>query len=152
VQSLIEQEPTISAQLSLWRQRGTVVDLGRLRIVPLDSTLLYVRPLFLTARDQEGAIPQLQRVIASDGENVAMAETLAAAITQLYAGSRTPAGEPAAPSAPPPGAAANWPVEALQLYEEAQARLRDGDFAGFGAVWARLRETLERAARQGATP
>ncbi|HSJ14854.1 MAG TPA: UPF0182 family protein, partial [Longimicrobiales bacterium] len=63
VQSLIEQQPAISSQLSLWRQRGTSVDIGRLRIVPLDSTLLYVRPLFLTAANQEGAIPQLQRVI-----------------------------------------------------------------------------------------
>ncbi|NJD09118.1 MAG: hypothetical protein FIB01_01310, partial [Gemmatimonadetes bacterium] len=84
VQSLIEQDPGISAQLSLWRQRGTDVELGRLRIVPADSTLLYVRPLFLTARDQQGAIPQLQRIIVSDGANVSMAETLESAVAGLY--------------------------------------------------------------------
>jgi uncharacterized membrane protein (UPF0182 family) len=151
VQSLIEQDPAISAQLSLWRQRGTDVELGRLRIVPADSTLLYVRPLFLTARDQQGAIPQLQRVIVSDGANVSMAETLESAIAALYRGADAGAGQPAPTARAPtaPGASAgNWPAEALELYEQAQERLRQGDFAGFGEAWTRLRAVLERAARQ----
>src|SRR5207253_5291378 len=36
VQALIEQDPAISPQLTLWRQSGSDVDLGHLRIVPLD--------------------------------------------------------------------------------------------------------------------
>ncbi|HSJ13523.1 MAG TPA: hypothetical protein VK939_03855, partial [Longimicrobiales bacterium] len=135
------------------RQRGTSVDIGRLRIVPLDSTLLYVRPLFLTAANQEGAIPQLQRVIVSDGARVDWGESLDEAIGRLYAGGAAPpaaAGAPVTPGTPVTPSAA-WPEEALRLYDEAQARLREGDFAGFGAAWARLRETLQRAAREGAS-
>jgi hypothetical protein len=151
VQSLIEQDPGISAQLALWRQRGTDVELGRLRIVPADSTLLYVRPLFLTAREQQGAIPQLQRIIVSDGANVSMAESLDAAVAGLYRGAGgVAAGEPAAAEAPRPQTspalpAVGWSAEALQLYDLAQERLRQGDFAGFGAAWTRLREVLVRA-------
>jgi hypothetical protein len=152
VQSLIEQEPGISAQLSLWRQRGTDVELGRLRIVPADSTLLYVRPLFITARDQQGATPQLQRIIVSDGANVSMAETLEAAIAALYRGTAevppTPADQARAPTGVPAVPGGDWPREALELYERAQERLRQGDFAGFGEAWARLREVLMRATGQ----
>lgn len=152
VQSLIEQDPVISAQLALWRQRGTDVELGRLRIVPVDSTLLYIRPLFLTAQRQEGAIPQLQRIIVSDGVNASMGETLQDAVAVLYRGD-VPAAESAAPAAGPElpaatGPFAAWPEEALQLYDQAQERLRQGDFAGFGEAWARLREILQRAARE----
>jgi hypothetical protein len=159
VQALIEQEPGIARELSLWRQRGTAVDMGRLRIVPLDSTLLYVRPLFMTALNQDGAIPQLQRVIASDGVNVAMAETLDGAISRLYAGvpqpSATEGGAASAgrPARPPGGApTGDWPDEALRQFEEAQARLREGDLAGFGAALERLHETLQRAARAAESP
>lgn len=150
VQSLIEQDPAISSQLALWRQRGTEVELGRLRIVPADSTLLYVRPLFLTARDQQGAIPQLQRIIVSDGANVSMAETLESAVASLYRGATA---TQAVPAGQGPGVRelpdAGWPAEALQLYDQAQERLRQGDFAGFGEAWTRLREVLLRASRQG---
>jgi uncharacterized membrane protein (UPF0182 family) len=152
VQSLIEQDPGISAQLALWRQRGTDVELGRLRIVPVDSTLLYIRPLFLTAQRQEGAIPQLQRIIVSDGLNVSMGETLESAVSALYRGDVAAAAAPdtltdTARTVPD----ARWPDEALRLYDEAQERLRQGDFAGFGEAWARLREVLQQAARGGAS-
>jgi hypothetical protein len=126
------------------------VELGRLRIVPADSTLLYVRPLFLTARDQQGAIPQLQRIIVSDGANVSMAETLEGAVAALYRGAT--AAQPSRPEqaqATPAIPQAGWSGEALELYEQAQERLRQGDFAGFGEAWARLREVLVRASRQG---
>src|SRR5690606_32003929 len=63
VEILIEQDPTISQQLSWWRQSGSDVDLGRLRIVPLDSTFLYVEPLVLSG--QGHSTPQLQRLLAS---------------------------------------------------------------------------------------
>lgn len=153
VQSLIEQQPAISSQLSLWRQRGTSVDIGRLRIVPLDSTLLYVRPLFLTALNQEGAIPQLQRVIVSDGANVEWGETLDEAIARLYAGTAAatiPAADAPTAAAAAAAPSADWPAEALRLYDEAQARLREGDWAGYGAALSRLREILQQAARASA--
>jgi uncharacterized protein len=51
--------PVIAQQLSLWRQQGTTVEIGRLRIMPTDSSILYIEPLFLSA--QERGIPQLQR-------------------------------------------------------------------------------------------
>lgn len=148
IQTIIEQDPEISAQLSLWRQAGSNVEDGELRIVPAAGRILYVQPLFLSA--QAGSIPQLQRVVVSDGTRVAMGVTLVQALQALAGGEAAwragegmevlPAAPPAGTPAAPPGS--DWPARALELLEAAEERLRAGDFAGFGARWAELQDLL----------
>lgn len=144
VRALIEQDPAISPQLSLWRQAGSDVDIGQLRVVPLDSTFVYVEPLFLSA--QGSPIPELRRVVVSDGRLVAMAATLAEAVDALSGpGAAAPVvRQPGVAALPPTG---EWPQRALQLLQRAEEQLRRGDFAGFGESWAALRELLREAAR-----
>src|SRR5690606_14256147 len=142
----IEADPVISQQLSLWQQAGRTVQRGSLRMVPTDSSLLYIQPLFLSAQDR--GIPQLQRVIVTDGTAVAMAEDLSPAIAAVLGetgAGALPMTEPQAdvPQAVPPAGMEDWRNRALELMGEADARLRDGDFAGFGAAWRRLRTLLE---------
>lgn len=142
IQTIMEQDPVISAQLSLWRQAGSDVDMGHLRVVPLDSAFIYVVPLFLSAEDS--AIPQLRRVVISDGRSVAWGATLADAIAQVREGERATAGNVEARSAPQAGGTAEeWPRRALQLLEAAEGRLRAGDWAGYGARMRELRALLE---------
>jgi uncharacterized protein len=145
ITSIIEADPLISQQLSLWQQAGRTVQRGHLRMVPTDSSLLYIQPLFLSAQDR--GIPQLQRVIVTDGTAVTMAEDLPAAMAALLGEARTApgiAGEPRElPDQPASPALTEWRVRALELMREADARLREGDFAGFGAAWTRLRTLLE---------
>lgn len=81
VEVLIEQDPVISPQVSLWRRAGSEVQFGQLRILPLDSTFLCIKPLFLSAGAR--AIPELRRVLVSDGREVTMAPTLAARLAEL---------------------------------------------------------------------
>jgi hypothetical protein len=145
ITSIIEADPFISQQLSLWQAAGRTVQRGHLRMVPTDSSILYIQPLFLSAQDR--AIPQLVRVIVTDGAAVSMAEDLPAAMAALLGETRTaraPASEPGEtgePAATP--ALLEWRARALELMREADARLREGDFAGFGAAWTRLRALLE---------
>jgi uncharacterized membrane protein (UPF0182 family) len=144
VRTIVEQDPLISQQLSFWRTGGNAVDLGRIRVVPLDSTVLYVQPLFLSA--SQGSIPQLTRVIVSDGTSVSFAESLPGAIDGLYGAAARPAADE--DSIPPdPG---TWALEALQLLEDAQQRIRDGDFAAFGEALERLERLLRRASAETA--
>lgn len=157
VQALIEQNPIISPRLTLWRQSGSDVDLGHLRVVPLDSGFIYVQPLFLSAQSTAGGqaqeIPELSQVIVSDGSAVAMDSTLAGSVQALRgetAGATTPgaaAARPAATAAPnaPAVRAGDWSGRALQLLDEADRRLRAGDFAGFGSAWKQLRAAVESA-------
>ena len=139
VQSIIEQDPDISRDLTLLRQKGSNVELGRLRILPSDSSLLYVEPLYLSA--EANAIPQLQYVIVSDGTRVAMKPDLRAAVAAL-GGDMATAPTPTPTNAP--AGDATWTQRALELMREAEERLRAGDFAGFGNAWGRLKAMLEQ--------
>jgi uncharacterized membrane protein (UPF0182 family) len=151
VQALMEQDPLISPQLSLWRQAGSDVELGHPRVIPLDSTFIYVQPLFLSAAGRP--IPELQRVIVSDGRAVSMAPSLQEAVRGLSASVGAPAPAPiSSPSRPaagvPAGSLPDQQRRALELLDDAERRLRSGDFAGFGARLAELRQLLQRAAQQ----
>ncbi len=134
VEALVEQDPVISQQFSLWRQGGSQVWSGHLHIVPVGRNLLYLEPIFLAA--EADAIPELRRFVVSDGRRVAMEPTLEEAIAALAlaGGGEAPVlslvGEVEETQLSPTG----WPREALDLLDEAENRLREGDWAGFGAA------------------
>jgi hypothetical protein len=52
------------------------------------------------------------------------------------------AAPPPSPDTPAPDTA--WTRRAMQLMQEAEERLRAGDFAGFGSAWNRLKTLLEQ--------
>jgi uncharacterized membrane protein (UPF0182 family) len=148
VEALIEQNPEIAQQLTLWRSGGSDVWTGHLHIVPVGTQLLYMEAIFLAATEQ--SIPELQRFVVSDGRRVSMGATLDAAVAAL-AGDRAPRPrevqlELGALSSPDPGI---WPREALDLLDLAERRVRQGDWAGFGAAMQELRRLLERLSPQG---
>lgn len=146
VAAMMEQDPAISPQLSLWRQAGSDVNLGYLRVLPLDHSFLYVQPIFLSARER--SIPELARVVVSDGRSVMMGTSLEEAARLLHSpAARTRPAEPPSVggSAPRPPASGDWSRRALQLLEQAEQRLRSGDWAGFGESWNALRTLLRQA-------
>lgn len=150
VQAIVEQDPAISPQLSLWRQAGSDVNIGHVRVVPVGSDFLYIMPLFLSA--QGSPIPELQRIIVSDGSRTAMANTLRDAVAALFGGSATgtaPSAQTqnaAATSAPATAAViAKWPARALDLLDQADRALRNGDYATFGARLNELKKFLQQA-------
>src|SRR5262245_14540019 len=60
----ISQDETIAPQVTLWNQQGSEVLQGTLLVIPIEESLLYVRPLYL--RSSGGRIPELNRVIGAD--------------------------------------------------------------------------------------
>jgi uncharacterized membrane protein (UPF0182 family) len=93
---------------------------GTLMVIPIEESLLYVRPLYLRA--QQGRIPELTRVIVAYQNSIAMERTLDAALARLFSAEavrarRTQAKESAvpqdaatsAPAAPQPAAAPGSP-------------------------------------------
>ena len=135
IEAMIDQDTTIARQLTLWDQRGSRVIRGNLLVVPIDQSFLYVEPVFLLAEGTN--IPQLKRVIVSDGNSIAMEPTLAEAL-QVVFGERpsTPQEATVAPQEPSSGAS-----EALSAAEQA---LRRGDWTAFGRAWEQLKNLLER--------
>ena len=150
VQAMIEQDPVIAPELSLLRQRGSGVDMGHLRVVPLDSTILYVQPLFLSA--EENPIPELWRVVVSDGSRITMAPSFTGALSALDLPSDARATPRRGTIPATPAATAGWSRRALDLLERAEARLREGDWAGYGRMLEELRTVLENANRGSGGP
>ena len=82
IEAMINQNTTISQQLTLWNQNGSRVIRGKQIVTPIENSFLYVVPLYLTAAATD--FPQLKRVIAIAGDRVVMEPTLDEAIASLF--------------------------------------------------------------------
>ncbi|MSR37156.1 MAG: hypothetical protein EXR95_11045 [Gemmatimonadetes bacterium] len=140
IEAMVEQDPIISAQFSLWRTSGSRVWTGHLHVVPENGRLVYVESIFLAAEGAD-AIPELRRFVVSDGKSVAMEPTLPEALDAVSGTVRSSG--PTRTELPTAGAGNGWPTRALQLLEGAQRRLREGDWSGFGTALDELRHLLE---------
>jgi len=154
----INQDAEISRQISLWDQHGSQVIQGNLFVIPIEEALIYVRPLYI--RSESGKIPELKRVVVAYENQIAMEETLEAAISKIFGGAvpenRGAAGTAPAAPAPEqqaPSGTANLAKEAGDAYDQAMQAQRQGDWAKYGAEINKLGTILENIKRNaGAAP
>lgn len=95
VEANINQDQVISKDLSLWNQQGSQVLRGQMVALPVDSTFLYVEPIYIQAK--EARMPQLKKVVISVGNTLIYADTYEQALAELAGTAAHPA--PAAPPA-----------------------------------------------------
>ena len=166
VEARINNDPVISAQLTLWDQAGSDVIRGNLLVIPVEDSLIYVEPLYLQA--EQSAIPELTRVIVAYGDVVVMEPNLKLALAAVFSG--TPGSPtttvPAGTTTTVPGATTTTTITvppvtttttisgtlptdrgalldlAEQLYEEARTAQRLDDWATYGEKIKRLGEVL----------
>jgi len=141
----INQDSEISQQISLWSQGGSQVIQGPLLVIPIEESLLYVRPLYLKA--QAGKIPELKRVVVAYENKIAMEETLEEGLTRIFGGGIgvRPAGSPTArPQVAPSQDIEERIRRAAGAYEEALRAQRDGDWARYGEAIRRLGDILKQ--------
>jgi uncharacterized membrane protein (UPF0182 family) len=171
-ESRIDQDPRISAQLSLWSQRGSKVIRGNTLVIPMGRSNLYVEPIYLqseSTQSRQGSLPELKQVVLSTGNRLVMEPTLDAALNSLFgqgtaAGIGPTGGQPAAiqpgtvplpvpiPGAASPGGASasisDLAREANDHFVRSQDALRAGDWARYGEEQRLLQETLRRLVEQ----
>lgn len=82
VETKIDQDRYLAAQLSLWDQRGSSVIRGNVLAIPIGETLLYVEPIYLEA--ETAAYPELRLVVIMHGDEISYAETFDAALNGLF--------------------------------------------------------------------
>lgn len=82
IEALINQDPAISEQISLWNRQGSRAIQGNLLVIPIEQSLLYVEPLYLEA--SQNSLPTLVRVIIAYENRIVMAETLEAALRAIF--------------------------------------------------------------------
>jgi uncharacterized membrane protein (UPF0182 family) len=141
----INQDPTISAQITLWNQQGSKVVRGNLLVIPVEQTLLYLEPLYLQA--ERSQLPELKRVVLATATRVVMDETLEAALARIVEGGRSPPPPASTPAPSAPAVSSDVAAlarAALEYYDRAQSRLRAGDFAGYGEEVRQLEAVLRR--------
>jgi uncharacterized membrane protein (UPF0182 family) len=147
IDARIDQDPVIARQLALWSQVGSTVIRGSLLAIPIEQSLIYVQPLYLAAA-QQGALPELRRVIVAHGNAIAMEPTLGQSLAVIF-GAAPRVAAPAPDTGPPAAATgiADLARRALEIWSRAQQALRDGDLAKYGAEQQRLEQAL-RALRE----
>jgi hypothetical protein len=108
----IDQNTTISKDISLLNQNGSSVLLGNVLMIPVADALLYIQPLYVAST--RNAIPELQNIIAVYGTTAAIGTTLGDALTQVFA-------SPVSTTVTPGGASSGLSPQVRQLLSDAQA-------------------------------
>jgi uncharacterized membrane protein (UPF0182 family) len=148
----INQDQVIAPQITLWNQQGSEVIQGTLMVIPIEESLIYVRPLYLRA--QAGRIPELTRVIVAYQNQIVMEETLDRALDRIFGGqssaplppdtlleSESPKPEAPAPVSP-------LAQQALDHYQRALQAQRDGNWSAYGEEIRRVGELLQKMSKE----
>ncbi|MEN6486558.1 MAG: UPF0182 family protein, partial [Syntrophobacteraceae bacterium] len=82
IYALVNQDTSVSQQFTLWDQSGSEVARGKMIILPIDKTVLYIQPVYLRSSTKL-KIPELKRLIMSQGQVVVMEPSLEEAYAKL---------------------------------------------------------------------
>jgi uncharacterized membrane protein (UPF0182 family) len=154
VQGEIQRDPTVSREESLLSGPGSKASFGSLTAIPIDGGLVYVRPFYVTSTETE--VPGLEKVIVYFEGDVAIADTLQAALTDVF-GEAPPTleeegepdpGEPTTPEEPTGTLSeqvAKLLVDANDLFDQADAALPD--FTKYADLNRQARAKIAKAER-----
>ena len=128
IEARINQDQTISKDLSLWNQQGSQVLRGQMLVLPVANTFLYVEPLYIQA--SEARMPQLKKIALAIGNTLIYRDTYDQALADLgnlMRGGVPEAAKPSAAAAPgaAPAAAAPAPDRRLESIRDHLRRYRE---------------------------
>lgn len=160
VEAQIDQNTEISKEFSLWNSSGTTYRRGNMFIIPINSSILYVEPVYLEATNS--SIPEVKRIIVAYDDKIAYEETLAECLVSLF-------GDEAASGIDSSGGSVNEQQsaneetgqgtsttselsqteliqKAASAYDNAQSALQQGDWAAYGEYMDELEDALSQLA------
>jgi uncharacterized membrane protein (UPF0182 family) len=148
VGDFINQNTEISQEFTLLGQGGSRVIQGNMLVIPVEESLLYVQPIYISASSAETVgIPEFKRAIVSYNGEIQMRNSLDEALAAVF-GTPVDTG----PDAPPDGGTTVVPEEIEALLEAAQtafadadAALRNGDLSRYAEKVAEAQAFIERA-------
>jgi hypothetical protein len=148
----INQNPDISREFTLLGQEGSEVLQGNMLVVPIEESIVYIQPVYLSARTDAGAgvsaLPEFKRVIVVFGDRIAMRDTLAEALAAVFGDA--PVVEPG------DGNGGDLPTDVIDAVTELLARadlafasaeqaLRNADLGRYQAEVAEAQRLIEQA-------
>jgi uncharacterized protein len=135
VDARIAADKTVSSQITFVNQQGSQVQLGNIVVIPIQGSLIYVRPLYIESA--RNPLPQLSEVIVVSGNKVKMEATLQQALADVFGSAPSTqeqrAGQPTV--TPAPGGVSTTVQtllnEAAAAYAQAQTDLTKGNLAAY---------------------
>ncbi len=112
--------------MTLLGRAGSTVSLGTTLIIPIDDSLVYVRPLYVSS--SANAYPQLTRYIVVYGNQVSMGATLGIALSDVF-GAVT--GNIGGGTGAIPATVRALIASAQSYYEQGQAALKKADLTTY---------------------
>ncbi len=178
VNNAIATNPLISQYFTLLGQQGSTVIQGGMQVVPVNSSLLYIRPIYVQGASGS-QLPAFRYVVVYYAGKSVIDTTLDGAMAQLFQGKATPptpgqggiggvtTGPGATPTttappggtttttvAPPAptGTVASLLQQAVTVYEDSQAALKAGDLGRYQQDVQRIGQLLAAAQAASSGP
>ncbi len=150
IEAQIDQNTEISKEFSLWTSAGTTYRRGNMFIIPINTSILYVEPVYLEATNS--SIPEVKRIIVAYNDKIAYEETLADCLTSLFgskaqngvSGSETTqTGSDTKSDSSTESMSIREIAELVQdCYTKAQNAQQNGDWAKYGEYLDQMEEYL----------
>ncbi len=149
IENMIDNDPGISKEMTLWNSGGSNVIRGNLLVIPVNDTILYVEPVYITSNNEE-SLPLLQRVIVGFGENIVMSDSLEDALLTLFGSSsaqkeQNPASTDTEPTTPDENdvSAKDEKIQAVaDAYHAVEKSASEGDWTAFGKSMQALEQAI----------
>ena len=159
VNARINQDPEVSQLITLLSRAGSEVLLGNLVVIPVEQSLIYVRPLYVQATGAN-AVPELKKVIVAFGDRIAIRDTFQDALVAVFGSApetleERPASGLTGDTAPPASGGISPEVRRLldraaQAFADADAALRSGDPVEYARKIQEARQLFEQARQEAA--
>jgi uncharacterized membrane protein (UPF0182 family) len=168
IRARINQDPQLSAQMTLWNQKGSTLLRGSLLVIPIADTLLYVEPFYLQA--ENSPLPELRQVAIATQDRLTTGKTFDEALNNLLpalatqketsatpnvAKEQPPSSKPTTPAPVTSQAPASESPDIDRLARQAQQLLSDyerltaeGKHRDAGDKLDQLKQTLQELARR----
>ena len=146
---------TLSQFLNNNRTQGSQIQLGNQLTLPVGGGLLYVEPIYVSAKTGS-SYPLSRAIVVAFGNQLAWSDTLSGALDGLFGGNSGAAagdsgsGTPA-PTPAPTGGTVTPPAlqaalaEVQKAFADGQDALKKGDFTAYGEAQKRLQTAIAKA-------
>ncbi len=141
IENRIDSDADISREMSLWNQNGSRVIRGNLLVIPIEDSLLYVEPVYIST-ENDAALPEVARVIVAYGDEVVMDMSLSAALDRIFGGGQAEAPPERLPdesTAINPSGDMTSVARAFEAVEDAR---KNGSWADYGEAMEELRRAI----------
>ncbi len=164
IEAQIDQDTEIAKEFSLWNSSGTSYSRGNMFIIPINTSLLYVEPIYLEATNS--SIPEVKRIIMFYNDTIAYGESVADCLVTLFgsgaedsvdsdvsADDEEDTADDAASDQKTTGDSEGSQLtqsqlidKAVEAFENAQEAQQSGDWASYGEYLAELEDYLTQLA------